>query len=73
MAQAPEKFWMVQGQGPAHCRHASQASAEAEAQRLARSYPGQTFFVMEAVAAHRKIEVERIALRDEYPDQDQPF
>lgn len=73
MAQDPEKFWMVQGQGPASYRHASQASAEYEAQRLARCHPGQMFFVMEAIAAHRKIEVERIALRDEYHDQDQPF
>ncbi|MGD9862542.1 MAG: hypothetical protein AB7S99_04950 [Pseudodonghicola sp.] len=67
------QFWMVKGDGPTTYRHDSQASAEAEAQRLARLNPGQIFFVMEAVAAHRHIAVERISLRGRVDDEEIPF
>ena len=58
--QDMQQFWMVQGDGPARVRHSSRAIAEREAQRLARENPGAVFYVMEAVAGHRKIDVERV-------------
>ena len=67
----PHRFWMVQGTGPANHRHASRASAEAEAHRLARVNPGELFFVMEAVAAVRRRDVEYISLRPD--DEERPF
>ncbi|UFM64203.1 hypothetical protein LOS78_01650 [Paracoccus sp. MA] len=69
----PAKFWMVKGDGPASAMHGTREAAEGEAARLARMNPGTLFFVMEAVACHRRVEVERIALdgkpdpRDELP------
>lgn len=64
MADRPKPFWMVKGHGPASAIHHSRSAAEAEAQRLARTHPGNEFFVMEAVAMHRRIDVERIAFRE---------
>lgn len=66
----PHRFWMVSGDGPASYRHLSQASAEEEAQRLARLHPGRAFFVMEAIAVHRKVDVERRDLRGDVPKND---
>lgn len=59
----PARFWMVKGSGPAHIVHDSLTAAEAEAGRLAREYPGVSFYVMEAIACHRRVDVERIDLR----------
>lgn len=59
---APTKFWMVKGDGPTSCIHRYQVDAEVEACRLAVANPGKLFFVLEAVACHRKVTVERIAL-----------
>ncbi|KNY20373.1 hypothetical protein [Methylobacterium sp. ARG-1] len=56
-------FWMVHGDGPANHRHGSRASAVTEAERLARANPGKVFVVLEAVEAVRKIDVERVELR----------
>lgn len=67
----PLIFWMVHGDGPTSYRHDSRASAEAEAHRLARTNPGTAFFVMEAVAAYRKVDVERFSLRPD--DEEIPF
>lgn len=58
----PAQFWMVAGDGPASARHPSREIAEREAERLARANPGTPFFVMEAVACHRRVDVERISL-----------
>ena len=63
-----QQFWMVQGDGPARVRHSVRAIAEREAQRLARESPGTVFYVMEAVAAHRKVDVERVAFDDKFGD-----
>lgn len=59
-----QQFWMVQGDGPSNFRHVSKVLAEAEAMRLARQNPGKEFYVMEAIVCHRKIDVERIELRE---------
>ena len=67
----PSRFWMVQGSGTARFRHESRAQAEAEATRLALSNPGETFFVMEAVAAVRRQDVEYTSLRPN--DEETPF
>ena len=67
----PQRFWMVQGGGPASYRHDSRTSAEAEARRLALTSPGQMFFVMEAVAAIVRRDVEYISLRPD--DEELPF
>lgn len=69
----PRKFWMVSGDGPSRFRHGTQEEAEEEAQRLARSSPGTPFFVMEAIAVHRKTDVERRDLRAEDLDTMIPF
>lgn len=67
----PQRFWMVHGDGPTNYRHDSLGSAEVEARRLARANPGTAFFVMEAVAAYRKVDVERFSLRPD--DEEIPF
>lgn len=58
-----KQFWMVKGAGPANATHRTRHLAENEAERLARANPGTEFFVMEAVAVHRRIDVERTSLR----------
>ena len=45
------QFWMVLGNGTPTFRHETILSAKNEAERLARINPGQTFFVLAAVAA----------------------
>lgn len=62
MTTQPAKFWMVKGDGPASATHGSREAAEREADRLARLSPGTLFFVLEAVACHRRVDVERISL-----------
>ena len=42
--------WHVDGGAPCY-RHPTRASAEAEAERLARLHPGKAFAVMESVCA----------------------
>lgn len=57
-----KKFWMIKGPaGGARFKHESRESAEGEAFRLAKMNPGETFYVLEAVAAHEKIEVHRVS------------
>lgn len=62
----PAKFWMVKGYGPTNYIHETQDSAEAEAERLAAANPGQPFVVLEAIAAHRCITVQRFEMRENY-------
>ncbi|WP_342361349.1 hypothetical protein [Terrarubrum flagellatum] len=42
--------WSPDGKSPPSHRHNSEASARAEAGRLARANPGKSFFVLEAIA-----------------------
>ena len=47
----PKKFWMITGDGNSpKVRHASRQLAQNEAERLARLYPGQEFFILETVS-----------------------
>lgn len=69
----PRRFWMVKGRGPASHMHESRASAEAEAERLARLNPGEPFFVLVTVAALVRRDVERFTFDKadegaEYPE-----
>lgn len=61
---APFVFWMVKGEGPTNVIHQDLASAEREAHRLARENPGKFFYVLQTIAAHRKLDVERIDLTE---------
>lgn len=67
----PQRFWMVQGDGPARYRHYTRASAETEAHRLARENPGRIFFVLETVSAVRRRDVDYISFRPD--DEEIPF
>ena len=60
------KFWMVKGRGPTSHQHRTREDAEAEAQRLARTTPGQRFYVLEATAYHVRNETQRVQLDDPY-------
>lgn len=66
-----EYFWMVAGDGPTSHRHKTQYDAEQEAKRLARLNPDKWFYVVEAISAHRKNEIESIRLRID--DSELPF
>lgn len=44
------KFWMVLGNGPPSAKHPTLEHAKREAERLARSFRGQSFTVLEAVS-----------------------
>ena len=73
MNYQPRQFWMVSGDGPSSVRHPTQLDAEIEADRLARANPGKVFFVMEAIAVHRKVDVERRDLRVDPHTEEIPF
>lgn len=66
----PQPFWMVKGAGPASAIHGTRHEAEREAQRLARNHPGVAFYVMQTIACHRKVDVERISLIEAALDMD---
>lgn len=64
-----EAFWMVwneTGRSPTH-KHPTQASAETEAERLARSNPGQTFHVLRLVGSCCKSDLVWLRATDEMP------
>lgn len=65
-----QRFWMVSSDGPCNYRHASRHEAEQEAKRLARLNPGHWFYVVEAVSAHRRIDVESVNLRADQSNDD---
>ncbi|WP_028029914.1 hypothetical protein [Gemmobacter nectariphilus] len=67
---APRPFWMVKGAGPTNAIHATRMDAEREADRLAKQNPGVNFYVLQAIACHRKIEVERVSLIEATLDMD---
>lgn len=60
-----KQFWMVwnMGGGAPTYQHDFEHQAEAEAERLARRNPGQTFVVLEATSAVKITDVSRINLR----------
>lgn len=65
-------FWLVwnpNGHSPAY-KHPSPERATAEAERLARVNPGQTFVVLESVCGRRVDDMLRIEMR---PGSDVPF
>lgn len=73
---SPQPFWMVKGAGPAKAIHGTRADAEREADRLARNNPGEAFYVLQAIACHRKVDVERISLIEaalDMDDEELPF
>lgn len=58
-------FWLVwnpKGRAPTH-RHASEASATDEAERLARVNRGETFVVLESVCSRQVDDMVRVSLR----------
>lgn len=60
------QFWMVWNPNrnqPVY-RHDTEASAETEAERLARLNPGEQFFVLEAVGLRCVDNMQRVNLRD---------
>jgi hypothetical protein len=67
-----KQFWMVWrrwGGAPTH-QHDTEEGAAAEAERLARLHPGETFVVLEAVRALKVSDIHTIDLRgttDEIP------
>lgn len=65
MPKQPEIFWMVSGNGPAVVRHSEREVAFREARRLAAENPGVEFFVVQAIACIRKVDVETIDMRPE--------
>lgn len=64
---------MVLGRGIPTVRHDSRREAEAEAERLARNNPGETFHVLAAVAAHRFVQTVRVSLDGLEEDGGLPF
>lgn len=59
-APKPPSFYLVwspQGTTPPSCRHLSQASADTEAKRLAKTNPGKQFYVLLALTVSEKPEV----------------
>lgn len=62
-----DKFWIVwrqNGSTPTY-RHESKATAEMEAERLARCHPGEVFFVLKTISGFSTTvpPVERIKLK----------
>lgn len=70
--QNNESFWMVWNpmrNAPVY-QHRTLNNAIAEAERLARENPGQTFIVLESVMAIVVNDIQRTSLR---PNQELPF
>lgn len=59
------QFWMVWSPtgNPPRVKHDSEGRATVEAERLARANPGDTFIVLEAIAARVVENMQRIDLR----------
>ncbi|WP_325437580.1 hypothetical protein [Pseudomonas nitroreducens] len=74
MDQQASIFWMVwnpEAYAPS-VRHPTWKSAEAEAERLARSNPGQRFYILQATQIRRVDYMQRIVLGGPF-DDDHPF
>jgi hypothetical protein len=54
--------WNPNGRTPAH-KHDSYTLASNEADRLSRIAPGQTFYVLQALTASRRVEVQTTTLQ----------
>lgn len=63
-----ERFYYVMGRGMPTFKHPTYASAEQEAQRLARFDRGQEFLVLAAIAKVKVVDVivERLGDPDDY-------
>lgn len=64
-------FWLVwspQGARPPEYRHASEAMATHEAERLARLHPGNIFVVLQSVCSRQVNDMRRVDLRPEIKD-----
>ncbi len=55
-----ELFWLIWNErgGPPTVKHATKSEARAEAERLARMNPGQTFHLLQLVGTCRRVDVE---------------
>lgn len=53
--------WNPQGGAPTY-QHPSYQDAQVEAKRLARANPDQTFFVLESISGHMKIDVQSFSM-----------
>lgn len=73
MSREPKQFWMVAGDGPSIRRHESFPLAQAEAQRLARKFPGKQYFVLEAIEVIEKREFHTVSFRAKPLDDGIPF
>ncbi|WP_370601141.1 hypothetical protein [Pseudomonas nitroreducens] len=74
MDQSTSIFWMVwnpQAYAPT-VKHPTYQAAEAEAERLARSNPGQDFYLLQATQIRRVDSMQRIVLGGPF-DDDHPF
>lgn len=74
MDESASTFWMVwnpQAYAPT-VKHQSFEAAEAEAERLARGNPGQTFYLLQAVQIRRVDSMQRIILSTGFDDS-HPF
>lgn len=68
-------FWIVwnpAGRNPTF-RHRSESAAVAEAERLARENPGQTFVVLQSVCARRTQTMECVDLSQPVDEREIPF
>lgn len=56
----PDTFWMIHGTGSREptMRHQSFHAAKAELERLARSYPGTEFYLLQAIGRAKKVDVQ---------------
>lgn len=73
--KSAQQFWMVYGENrgsPTH-RHSSFASAEREAQRLARAHPDNRFFVLAACAGFVKSDLHEVEITPAYDDEMIPW
>lgn len=60
-------YWVVwnPGHGGPTVRHGTEAEAVAEAERLARRFKGETFYVLKAVCGRCVDDMQRIDMSDE--------
>lgn len=69
------QFWMVwnPNRNPPTHRHDTEASAETEAERLAKLNPGEHFIILEAVGLRVVDNMQRVNLRDAGHFDEVPF
>lgn len=70
-----DPYWLVMRAGrepvlASTAQHTTPGAAATEAERLAKTYPGAQFVVLETVSAHRAVDMEVVNLR---PERGMPF